>query len=124
MAMYEVTLLCLANSRKPPSGRCIAGKQFEHGAAGPWIRPVSARPSHEVSEEERRYEGGATAQLLDVISVPLKEHSPFGHQIENHTLDDGFYCEKKGSATWSQVVSAVDPHDVAFWSKSQSTYNG
>src|SRR5258706_13588071 len=83
--MYEVTILCLANSRKPPSGRCIAGKVYKHGATNArWIRPVSARLSHEVSEEERRYEGGPKAQLLDIISVPLREPSPMGHQVENH----------------------------------------
>lgn len=122
--MYEKTMICLANSRKPPSGRCIAGKEFEDGEIGPWLRPVSARPEHEVSEEERRYEGGKKAQLLDIIEVPLKQPSPLGFQVENHVLDAEYYWVKIGSATWDQVQEAVDPYDAAFWSKSQNTYHG
>jgi hypothetical protein len=89
--MYEVTILCLANSRKPPSGRCIAGKKFDGTKTEEWIRPVSARPSHEVSEEERRYETGSKVQLLDIVYIPLLEHNPHGHQVENHTLDADYY---------------------------------
>lgn len=122
--MYEVTIICLANSRKPPSGRCIAGKTYNEGKTAEWVRPVSARSSHEVSEEERRYEGGTKVQLLDIVSIPLMKASPFGHQVENHTLDADYYWEKKGSATWAQVKAAVDSYDAAFWSNSQSTYHG
>lgn len=122
--MYEITILCLANSRKPPSGRCIAGRQFDGGIVSEWVRPVSARVSHEVSEEERRYETGTKAQLLDILSIPLSQASPFGHQTENHTLDAGYYWEKKGVATWAQVKAAVDPYDTEFWSNSKSTYHG
>lgn len=122
--MYSVTILCLANSRKPPSGRCIAGKTYAGGTPAGWVRPVSARPSHEVSEEERRYQSGTKAQLLDIISVPLLNASPLGHQVENHTLADTHYWVKQGSATWDQVEAAVDAYDQAFWSYSQSTNYG
>lgn len=44
--MYETKILCLANSRKPPSGRCIAGKVLVDGKIGEWLRPVSDRHSH------------------------------------------------------------------------------
>jgi hypothetical protein len=122
--MYEKRLICLANSRKPPSGRCVAGKELVGGRAGTWIRPVSSRPGHEVSEEERRYEPGTKAQLLDIVSVPLDHPSPYGHQVENHVLDAEYYWTKVGVATWAQVEAAVDGHDPAFWSHSQSTYHG
>lgn len=123
--MYEITILCLANSRKPPSGRCIAGKVYANGrTTADWVRPVSARPTHEVSEEERRYEGGTKAQLLDIISLPLRQASPSRHQVENHTLDDQYYWGKEGTATWAQVKAAVDPYDAKFWGNSQSTYHG
>jgi hypothetical protein len=121
--MYTLTIICLANSRKRPSGRCIAGKLFENEAAQEWIRPVSARSTHEVSEEERRYESGDRAQLLDIIRVPLLTHSPLHHQVENHTLADEYWVQE-GVASWTDVVAALDPYDSAFWSYSQSTYHG
>lgn len=122
--MYERTIICLANSRKPPSGRCIAGKEFESGKVGKWLRPVSGRPSHEVSEEERRYETGIKAQLLDIVSVPFSRTAPFDHQVENHVLDDKFYWTKTGTANWNLVVSCIDAFDPAFWGNSQSTFHG
>lgn len=122
--MPRKTIICLANSRKPPSGRCIAGKVMVDDAFHEWLRPVSARDSHEVSEEERRYENGAKAKLLDIVSVPLLRACPSGHQVENSVLDDGFYWKKRGRATWEQVMTAVDAHDPSFWSNSQSTYHG
>ncbi|MDR8027959.1 hypothetical protein KPA93_32560 [Burkholderia cenocepacia] len=122
--MYEITILCLANSRKPPSGRCIAGKRIDRGQATTWLRPVSERPSHEVSEEERRYEEGTKAQLLDIVTIPLLRASPNLHQVENHTLDDEYYWTKQGVATWDQVIAAVDEHDVDFWAHAESTYHG
>jgi hypothetical protein len=122
--MCDTTILCLANSRKPPSGRCIAGKRYKNGKTTEWVRPISSRASHEVSEDERRYEGGTKAQLLDVIFVPMLHASPSGHQIENFTLDPDYYWRKEGVASWDDVRAAVDPHDSAFWSFSQSTYHG
>jgi len=122
--VYERTIICLANSRKPPSGRCIAGRIFDGAKVGAWVRPVSARASHEVSEEERRYETGEKAQLLDVVTIPLQMASPSGHQIENHVLDDQYYWTKRGVATWAQIVAAADAYDASFWRTVQSTFHG
>jgi len=85
---------------------------------------VSARPGREVSEEERRYEAGTKVQLLDIVAVPIDQASPMGHQVENFILNDQYYWEKIGDATWKQVQGAADPHDLAFWSNSQSTFHG
>ena len=122
--MYEKTILCLANSQKPPSGRCIAGKEVSGTDVGKWIRPVSARPSREVSETERRYENGRKAKPLDIISIAFARHEPQGHQVENHVLDEDYYWEKEGEASWAQVQAAADPIDPKFWSASESTYYG
>jgi hypothetical protein len=122
--MYEKTIICLANSRKPPSGRCIAGKEFSDDSVGGWVRPVSSRPGHEVSEEERKYKGGRRAQLLDIVTVPLLKPSPVLHQVENHILAAEYYWEKIGVASWDQVLDCVDEHDAAFWAHSEKTYHG
>lgn len=122
--MYEQTILCLANSRKPPQGRCIAGKVWTAGAAGAWLRPVSERPTHEVSEADRRYPNGRLAQVLDIITMPLLRPSPFDFQQENHVLHAAEYWQKIGAASWANVLACVDGHDAGFWAHSQSTQNG
>ena len=122
--MYEKTILCLANSRKPPSGKCVAGRVFDGKNCGEWLRPVSAREKREVSEEERRYPEGKLAQLFHIISVPLVEPKPIDHQIENHILDKDYYWQKVGVATWQQVYAAIDKNDAAFWANCDSTIYG
>src|SRR5262245_9251530 len=119
--MYERTIICLANSYKPPSGRCVAGKELGDGRNGQWIRPVSARASREVSEEERRYENGARAQLLDIIMVTLDAPQPLGHQIENHVLAAEYPWIRVGRATWTQVQAMCDEYDADFWIGAEST---
>ncbi|MBN1299548.1 MAG: DUF4338 domain-containing protein [Actinobacteria bacterium] len=63
--MVKKEIICLANSRKI-SGRCIAGKDLESFS---WIRPISERDTHEISEEDRRYQNGEMPQLLDIIKI-------------------------------------------------------
>jgi hypothetical protein len=121
--MYLRKIICLANSKKPPSGRCVAGKEFDGKRAGQWIRPVSVREGQEVSEDERRYENGRRAQLLDVINVPLIKHQPSGHQVENHVLADN-YWDPRGKATWAQVNALIDPYAADFWRDGGSTRFG
>ncbi len=72
---YENTILCLANSRRP-DGRCIAGKEVVTNGYGNWIRPVNARPTEEISEEDRRYEDGKDPRVLDVITIRMIEPRP------------------------------------------------
>ena len=85
--MLEVKrVVCLANSRKL-SGRCIAGKEIADRRVADWIRPVSSRPSEEVSEHERQYEDGSDPRVLDVVDIPLLGHRPKSFQQENWLLD-------------------------------------
>lgn len=111
------TIVCLANSRKI-SGRCVAGKRTGDNS---WFRPISNRAGHEISELDRRYSDGKTAQLLDVIEIPCIEESPHGHQSENVLIDDRFYWEKKGSASWDDVLELVD-QDADLWANGFSAY--
>jgi hypothetical protein len=81
-------ILCLANSRKL-SGRCIAGREITPDGYAGWVRPISARVSAEVSEEERRYENGSDPRVLDIIEVPVLAANPHLHQVENWVIDTG-----------------------------------
>lgn len=124
MSVYEKTILCLANSRKPPSGRCIAGREITDRGFGSWLRPVSDRLTREVSARERRYRNGQDPQVLDVIAIPLKNPEPLGHQIENHILDPFQRWVKKGSLTWNELSAAIDEPTGTLWENGSSTYNG
>lgn len=94
-------ILCVANSRKL-SGRCVAGIEIldDDEMAG-WIRPVSARPTHEVSELEREYRDGSDPKVLDIIDIPLLSHRPDGFQTENWLLDTDNYWVRRGGADWA-----------------------
>lgn len=121
---YEKAFVCLANSRKPPSGRCVAGKEVVDTGFGAWIRPVSARPSEEISEEERRYEDGKDPKVLDIVEVHMIEPKPRAHQTENHVIDDQYYWKKVGRADWDSVLGALDVIDGPLWVNAGSTWYG
>jgi hypothetical protein len=120
---YTKTIICLANSRKI-TGRCVAGKEVGGGGAGAWVRPVSARPTGELSEEDRRYENGQDPKLLDIVRIPMVEPKPHGFQMENHLIDDGYYWVKQRQATWEELQGALDKVPGALWDNSSSSYNG
>lgn len=115
-------ILCLANSKKM-SGRCIAGREVLGARPGPWIRPVSARPTEEISEDERQYEDGSDPRVLDIVDVPLISHHPHACQTENWLLDSGFYWSKVRSVGWAELQGYVE-NPAELWMNGRSTYNG
>lgn len=122
---YTKTIVCLANSRKPPSGgRCIAGREYHSKKFHEWVRPVSERDSREVSEEERRYEDGTDPQVLDIVSITMKQPLPHNHQQENHLLDAGYYWMKSGQLSWTDLLGAVDAPNGPLWENGNSSRNG
>ncbi len=118
---YSKRIVCLANSRKF-LGRCVAGRQVVEGRYGDWIRPVSARPSAEVSLDERRYENGADPCILDVIEIPMIGPVPKMHQTENHMFADGYWA-KVGKIGWKDLPAIVE-NPTTLWTNGASTYNG
>jgi hypothetical protein len=120
--MTTKRILCLANSKKL-AGRCIAGREVRDVTAGPWIRPVSARPSEEVSENERQYSDGSDPQLLDVIDVPLLQAVPHACQIENWRLDPGYYWSRVRRAGWAELLKFAES-PTTLWVNGHSTYHG
>lgn len=121
---YAKTIVCLANSRKPPSGRCVAGREVTPAGFGGWIRPVSARPSQEISEEERRYEDGKDPRVLDVISIDMTHPQPQHHQQENHIIDADCYWVKRGTVSWRDLQRAVEDPAGPLWLNGSSTWHG
>jgi len=121
---YSKTIVCLANSRRPPSGRCIAGREITESGFGDWIRPISNRPSHEVSEEERRFQDGTDPNIFDVITIPFLRPEPCEHQSENHLIDDQQYWVLNRRLTWGEIQASVDTPTCPLWSNTSSTYFG
>lgn len=121
---YEKTIICFANSRRPPHGRCVAGKEVANGDYGDWIRPVSARATEEISEEEQRYEDGTDPKVLDIIRILFLEPRPTIYQTENHVIDDQDYWEKVDQAGWDDAVEALDQVLGPLWQNVGSTRHG
>ena len=101
-------IVCLANSRKL-YGRCVAGREWNDGRVGRWIRPVSNREHQEVSE----YEDGSDPRVLDVIDVPVVEPCPRNFQSENWLLNPEYYWEKVGKLSWFDLPVLADTRSSA-----------
>ena len=115
-------IVCLANSRKL-SGRCVAGKGWAAAGPGPWIRPVSDRPTEEVSEHERQYQDGSDPQVLDIVRVPLLEPRPKTFQSENWLLDPHSYWVREGTLHASRLDELAD-HPPTLWANGHHTGAG
>ena len=121
---YTKTIVCLANSRKPPSGRCVAGREVTSSGFGGWIRPVSARSSQEISEEERRYQDGTDPSVMDVIAIEMTRPQPQHHQQENHLIDADCYWVKRGTVSWRDLQPAVEDPGGPLWLNGYSSSYG
>lgn len=120
---YEKTILCLANSRRP-GGRCFAGKEFADGATGAWIRPINAANSDAISEEDRKYQNGTLADVLDIVTIPMQGPRPHAHHQEDHQIRPDYYWAKLGRATWQQIVEATDTVAATLWPIEASSFHG
>ena len=120
---YTKTILCLANSRKL-SGRCVAGKERIGPNFTTWIRPVSNRPTRELSEEDRRYDNGDDPDILDIVQIEMSAPCPETYQTENHLIDENYYWQRVGRGTWQQLLGGIDNVTGPLWNRGGSTYYG
>ncbi|MEV0049032.1 hypothetical protein AB0H34_00865 [Saccharopolyspora shandongensis] len=112
-------LVCLANSRKHRE-RCIAGIEI---GSRKWIRPVSNRPGHGVSELERQYPSKVEPKVLDVISVPLVEARPNDLHRENWLLDSTARWSRIGRIGWRELCD-LEQLPTSLWINGYHTSAG
>jgi len=117
---YSKTFICFANSRKT-SGRCVAGKELINGRPAGWIRPVSSRPTHEISIDERRYQDGRDPDLLHIVSAQFLAAQALPHQPENHVIDDGYYWSQQGTLDFQSIDAWLDT-PTSLWDAGYSGY--
>ena len=116
-------IVCLANSVKI-GGRCIAGREvLNNGHFGEWVRPVSARPTAEVTFLEYKYQNNTSPKVLDIIDVPLLEAAPHGHQTENHIINPERWWEKVDELPWNRLEQ-LQERPRSLWINSDSTDAG
>lgn len=116
-------VVCLANSKKL-SHRCIAGKELDGRRIGGWIRPVSKhRPTGELSLDEMSFQDGNVPSLLDIVSVPLLEHTPHYYQTENYFVDPQYYWVKSGIFQSSMLARLCDTPDT-LWINGHHSFSG
>lgn len=120
--MITKRIVLLANSRKL-SDRCLAGREFNNGQAGAWVRPVSARPGESLNPTERQYQGNAEPQLLDVIDVPLVHANPHSCQTENWLVPENQRWIRKSSLTWNEAAQLAEV-PAQLWVNGHSTIKG
>ena len=89
---------------------------------GKWIRPVSERINHEISEEDRRYENGCGAQVFDIIDVEFKEKVNHPAQEENYMIDDRYYWTKNG--VYDGCLDDLVDSPSTLWDNGHSSYYG
>jgi hypothetical protein len=120
--VYSKRIVCFANSLKN-GGRCVAGREIAAAGYGVWIRPVSARPSTELSLVECRYGDESWPKLLDILDVHLKKPAPQHHQTENHIIDRARYWVKIGELPWSELENLTEQPE-SLWANSEHTFHG
>jgi hypothetical protein len=117
---YTKTIICLANSRKL-AGRCVAGKEWDGRAAGPWRRPVSARDRGELTAERWYGRTWRDPQLLDVIEMTLV--GPRLRDAKSKTIS-GVRWKFLGRIRPHQFVPGLDRVTGPLWVNGGSTTAG
>jgi hypothetical protein len=119
---YVKQIVCLAHSVKN-GGLCIAGREVLADGFGDWVRPVSSRPSEELTYLEYRFADGSGPQLLDVLEIGLDRPVPRGHQVENHLLDRAVKWRKLAEVSFDLLEwMAQEPETI--WGDAEEHTSG
>jgi hypothetical protein len=112
-------IICLAASWRP-GGRCIAGKEISDKK---WVRPVSGGKDDGINDRQSLYPDGNSAQVLDIIEIPVLKSIPKQYQKENILIDPSEKWQKKGVFDRQELVSLLD-NPPSLWHNLDSSTNG
>jgi hypothetical protein len=116
---YTKRIVCLANSYKH-GGTCIAGRELLPNGYGPWIRPISARPTQELYLSESHLPGIGTPRLLDIVDIAFTIPAPLHHQLENHIVDPAVSWTHHGQLPFAELEKLWQ-HPPTLWSNTGRT---
>ena len=117
---YTKTIVCFANSRKT-GGSCVAGKEWQNGLFGPWVRPVSHRPGQELSFMEQFCQHHDRPLPLDILTVPCLGAEPLPHQAENYRIDNKSRWIHHAKISWAHIKQGLDQPET-LWALGESSY--
>jgi len=101
----------------------VAGRELLPNGYGGWIRPISDRPTAEVSFAEYKYADNTSPKLLDIVDIPLLTAQPLHHQTENHLIDTRSRWVKRGEFPWNALEQLLD-NPPSLWANSDHTNAG
>lgn len=116
-------IVVLADSIKHRD-RCVAGIEIVDEQSRGWIRPISSRSGHGISDQERMMDNGSYLKPLDVVAIPLLRHVPDGCQTENWLVDDRQgQWRKEGELSWERARQLCQ-RPMTLWTNTASTVAG
>ena len=119
---YTKRIVCLVSSLKH-GGLCIAGRELTPQGLAGWVRPISTRPTAELTYLEYRYPDGSSPKPLDILDVPLLAPAPHHHQTENHLIDSTQRWTKQRELPHAKLKLLIeDPPTL--WSNHDQTSHG
>lgn len=112
-------MVILTKSRKH-CNYCVAGKDIN---TGEWIRLISEDETihNAVNPNDLIYQDNTEANILDVISVEVKEvelESKILYQPENYILDNRYYLRKLQEKDVSYINNIIDDVEYIFYNTS------
>ena len=111
---YEKTIVCLAGSWRK-GGRCFAGRTYENGVLGEWIRPVGAKDNHEIKSHQIRKDNGEPTAVIDIVSITFDTPDPCKHQTENHRISKAERWRHVGRINYEKLLESCDWRVRGIW---------
>ncbi|WP_129146645.1 dual OB domain-containing protein [Aeromonas caviae] len=122
--MPSMTFIILAKSVKHKKF-CIAGKSYNNGNIGNWVRPVNSidPESDALTHSNIEYYNKQHPELLHITAFNFIQKIPHPIQNENYSIDTSLYWSKIGSFNRNNINHLLDT-PLSLWHNNYSSYNG